>query len=134
MNKSELNNHRMPVQSEFNDTVAKSIDHKTKFLNLSEETLAHPLEQLKNLANHWSIDLYSSEFANQLDKQNIWPHLREKFHYPKLKDLSRVDLDLVPNIDDDCIYLTGNSLGLQPKSAQEYVNRQFEKWAKMFNT
>ena len=43
-----------------------------------------------------------------------------------------VDTALIKNPDDDCIYLCGNSLGLQPKSARDYVNRQFEKWEKMF--
>lgn len=129
MNKSELINSRMPVQSESNDAEIQNIDQKAKSLNIS----AHPLEQLKDLANNWNIDLYSSEFATKLDKQNIWPHSREKFHYPRLKDLSRVDLNLVENKDDECIYLTGNSLGLQPKSAKDYVNRQLDKWAKMYN-
>jgi hypothetical protein len=133
MSKSELITSRMPVQSGLNDTEEQIIDQKAKSLNLSAKTSIHPLEQLRDLANNWNIDLYSSEFANKLDQENVWPHLREKFHYPKLKDLTRVDLNLVENKDDECVYLTGNSLGLQPKSAKDYVNRQFDKWAKMFS-
>ena len=43
-----------------------------------------------------------------------------------------VDTSLIKNPEDECIYLCGNSLGLQPKSARDYVNRQFEKWEKMY--
>jgi kynureninase len=42
-----------------------------------------------------------------------------------------VDLSLINDPDQECIYLCGNSLGLQPKTAREYVNRQFDKWEKM---
>ena len=43
----------------------------------------------------------------------------------------KVDLSLINDPDQECIYLCGNSLGLQPKTAREYVNRQFDKWEKM---
>lgn len=32
---------------------------------------------------------------------------------------------------DDCIYLTGNSLGLQPRKTQEYVDAELEDWARL---
>lgn len=32
----------------------------------------------------------------------------------------------------DCIYLVGNSLGLQPKRARKYVEEELDKWAKMY--
>ena len=41
-------------------------------------------------------------------------------------------MSLVKNERDESIYLCGNSLGLMPKAASEYVNRQFDKWAKMY--
>ena len=40
-------------------------------------------------------------------------------------------MSVVSSPEDECIYLCGNSLGLLPRTAPEYVNRQFEKWAKM---
>ena len=48
--------------------------------------------------------------------------------------LFQVDAKLIAEPDNDCIYLCGNSLGLQPKTAREYVNRQFDKWGKMYAT
>lgn len=30
----------------------------------------------------------------------------------------------------DCVYLTGNSLGLQAKKSQQYLNEEMEKWKK----
>ncbi len=32
--------------------------------------------------------------------------------------------------DSDCIYLCGNSLGLKPKKADEYMREQMESWGK----
>ncbi len=46
-------------------------------------------------------------------------------------DVSAADLSLV-NGADECIYLVGNSLGLQPKKARQYLEEELEKWAKMY--
>lgn len=45
-------------------------------------------------------------------------------------DVSAADLSLVDG-SQDCIYLVGNSLGLQPKMARVYLSEELEKWAKM---
>lgn len=92
---------------------------------------SHPFDILKNFATLWNLDVFSEEFSTQLDKRNIWPSLREKFFYPKIKDLPNVDLSLVNNPDEECIYLCGNSLGLEPKSCPEYINAELEKWSKL---
>mgnify|MGYP001810350347 CR=1 FL=1 len=49
----------------------------------------HPLNKLIDLAKKWNLELTSKEFAQRLDNENIWPTHREKFYYPKLKDLSQ---------------------------------------------
>ena len=33
----------------------------------------------------------------------------------------------------EIVYMTGNSLGLQPKSAKEYVNCEMDKWARRWD-
>ena len=33
-------------------------------------------------------------------------------------------------MSDDCIYLAGNSLGLQPKGSQELVQHEMDKWSR----
>lgn len=45
-------------------------------------------------------------------------HYRDHFHIPKVDG-------------KDSIYLCGNSLGLQPKKAREYVNEELDDWAEL---
>ncbi|XP_074482814.1 kynureninase [Sebastes fasciatus] len=72
----------------------------------------------------------SSEVAAYLDKHDSLRHLREEFLMPTISDLPPSDLSLVDG-SKECIYLVGNSLGLQPKMARKYVGEELEKWAKM---
>jgi kynureninase len=58
------------------------------------------------------------EFAQQLDRQDPLKHFRDYFHIPQYNG-------------KDKIYFTGNSLGLQPKTAEEYVGQELESWATM---
>jgi kynureninase len=44
---------------------------------------------------------------------------RERFHFPKTKS------------GDDCVYLCGHSLGLQPKQSREYVEQELTDWAQL---
>jgi kynureninase len=55
-------------------------------------------------------------FANQLDEQDSLNHFREQFYIPVING-------------NECIYFTGNSLGLQPKTTQDYVVNELEDWA-----
>jgi kynureninase len=58
----------------------------------------------------------SLSFAQKLDEQDELKSYREKFH--------------IPVIDGkETIYLTGNSLGLQPKSTIDYINTELKDWA-----
>jgi kynureninase len=56
------------------------------------------------------------EFAKQQDEKDPLKSFRDKFYIPILNG-------------KDCIYFTGNSLGLQPKTAQDYVLDEMENWA-----
>jgi kynureninase len=55
-------------------------------------------------------------FAQQLDGQDALKHFRERFYIPLVNG-------------KECIYFTGNSLGLQPKTTQDYVLNELEDWA-----
>ncbi len=57
--------------------------------------------------------------AVELDAQDPCAAYRSRFHIPKRKDGS------------DVIYLCGNSLGLQPKTASTYVQQELDDWAKL---
>lgn len=58
------------------------------------------------------------EFAKQLDSQDELSHFRDLFYIPIVHS-------------KESIYFTGNSLGLQPKSTQDYVLNELEDWASM---
>lgn len=56
------------------------------------------------------------EFARQLDEKDELKSFRNKFYIPIVNG-------------KECIYFTGNSLGLQPKTTQDYVVNELEDWA-----
>lgn len=58
------------------------------------------------------------EFAQQLDSQDELKNYRKEFVFPQHKG-------------KDVIYFTGNSLGLQPKKAKNYVNDVMDDWANL---
>ena len=55
-------------------------------------------------------------FAAELDAQDPLAQYREKFYIPKAKDGSA------------CVYLCGQSLGLQPKTVRAYVEQELKDW------
>ncbi len=57
----------------------------------------------------------SKEFALAQDSNDPLLGYRQKFHIPKVND-------------KDCIYFTGNSLGLQPTSTKKYIEEELEDW------
>ncbi|MFT5635533.1 MAG: kynureninase [Cognaticolwellia sp.] len=59
----------------------------------------------------------SLAYAKKQDAQDPLAAYRDKFHHPVI-DGKQV------------LYFTGNSLGLQPKSAREYINKELDEWAK----
>ena len=59
------------------------------------------------------------EFAQELDKKDPLSKYRKQFHIPKDKN------------GNPWIYLCGNSLGLQPKITQNYIQQELEDWANL---
>jgi kynureninase len=57
-------------------------------------------------------------FAKKLDREDPLKHFRSKFYIPQVNGKTS-------------IYLTGNSLGLQPRSTKKFVNEELEDWAKL---
>jgi kynureninase len=55
------------------------------------------------------------EFAKLLDAQDVLAKYRQQFYFPKLNG-------------KEAIYLTGNSLGLQPKTALAALEQELEDW------
>lgn len=59
------------------------------------------------------------EFAQELDNNDSLSKYREQFHIPKDKN------------GNPWIYLCGNSLGLQPKITQNYIQQELNDWANL---
>ncbi len=57
----------------------------------------------------------SLSFAQKMDEQDALGHFRDQFFFPKYEDRNS-------------LYFCGNSLGLQPKSVQSYLEQELEHW------
>jgi len=60
----------------------------------------------------------SLDFAQQADRNDPMAHFRNDFRFPTNAKGEKL------------IYLCGNSLGLQPKRTQEYIQQELNDWAK----
>ena len=56
------------------------------------------------------------EFAKEQDAADPLKKFRERFYFPQMNGR-------------DVVYFTGNSLGLQPKTTQDFVLKELEDWA-----
>ncbi|SHJ58575.1 kynureninase [Aquimarina spongiae] len=59
----------------------------------------------------------SLDFAKEQDQKDKLAAYRDKFHIPKDSN------------GKDWIYMCGNSLGLQPKTTQQYIQQELKDWA-----
>jgi kynureninase len=69
------------------------------------------------------MDKASLEFAIALDKKH--GSFRQDFYIPTVRQVAPSSSD-----DSECVYLCGNSLGLQPKRTQELITQELDVWAK----
>lgn len=58
------------------------------------------------------------DFAEKLDQNDPLKSYQEQFHIPK-------------HNGDACLYFTGNSLGLQPKSARKFIDQELQNWQEL---
>ena len=66
--------------------------------------------------NILAIDPCNLESALEQDKNDPISHFRQRFHFPKF------------NSDQSYIYFSGNSLGIQPDTAKQYVMEELDAW------
>ncbi|OJJ32084.1 hypothetical protein ASPWEDRAFT_116757 [Aspergillus wentii DTO 134E9] len=74
----------------------------------------------------------SKEYAEARDAQDPLGRFRQEFIIPSKKDLTRKTLALTEEEDPSdprCIYLCGNSLGLQPHNTKKYIEQYLRTWA-----
>ena len=60
---------------------------------------------------------FSLDCAKKLDENDGLRSYRDHFHIPNFSG-------------KESIYFTGNSLGLQPKSVQSYIQKELDDWSK----
>lgn len=61
----------------------------------------------------------TAEFADAMDAADPLGHFRGRFYVPRREDGS------------EAVYFTGNSLGLQPRTAREYIEQELDDWARL---
>jgi len=77
----------------------------------------------KSIHESGNLDPRSVDFAAWMDSHDELSTFREEFHIPETPAGAK---HRKPG--SACIYLCGNSLGLQPKNTQSYVVEELEKW------
>ncbi len=93
------------------------------------------VEQIKHgppLPPDVDIRAHSREYAESLDAQDPLSKLRNEFLIPSKADLKRPTLssrDPEESPPPACIYLCGNSLGLQPRRTREYISSSLTAWS-----
>ncbi len=60
-----------------------------------------------------------AEFAAAMDRKDPLAHFRQRFCFPKTKS------------GEECTYLCGHSLGLQPNTARSYVEQELHDWCEL---
>lgn len=71
---------------------------------------------IKNFYGDMTKFQNSIDFAREMDQNDPLKDFRAKFYFPQMNG-------------KDVIYLTGNSLGLQPRTTQDLVLQELEDWA-----
>lgn len=61
---------------------------------------------------------FSEDFAGEMDEMDPLAGFRSKFFFPKVDGR-------------EAIYFCGNSLGLQPKTTKDYIQKELDNWADM---
>ena len=59
------------------------------------------------------------DFALELDLKDNLKTYRDLFYIP------------LQNNGEECIYMCGNSLGLQPKQTKDFIKQELDDWAKL---
>jgi kynureninase len=75
---------------------------------------------LTNSSSHVRPEFQPGEdFAITMDERDPLKEFRKRFLFPKNEE------------GEDCIYLCGHSLGLQPRTAGAYIEQELQDWARL---
>lgn len=70
-------------------------------------------------------------FALAMDASDPLAFMREKFCIPAVGDVVPRGVQPSGNEKQPCVYLVGNSLGLQPKATRSAMEQELEDWARL---
>ncbi|CAG2171465.1 unnamed protein product [Oppiella nova] len=96
-----------------------------------------PIKVFRSKSQLLKVPIDSPEFARHMDEEDRFASFRDQFVFPLKKDLPYecsqlgVRHSLVRLFDEteECLYLCGQSLGLEPKPLGKYVNQVLDNWA-----
>ena len=81
------------------------------------------MQRLHEIAESQGISLDNyAKLAEVLDENDELSRFRDKFILPEMSPSSTIGMT------GSVVYLSGNSLGLQPKSLRSYLHAQLDKW------
>eukprot|EP01119_Soliformovum_irregulare_P000861 TRINITY_DN10630_c0_g1_i1.p1 TRINITY_DN10630_c0_g1~~TRINITY_DN10630_c0_g1_i1.p1 ORF type:complete len:447 (-),score=135.27 TRINITY_DN10630_c0_g1_i1:16-1356(-) len=86
------------------------------------------MEELRSVSQSLGISLDDPKFASEMDSRDPLKEFRGKFHIPKAITIAHDAPDASVVEGSDCLYFTGNSLGLQPKSTRKYIEEELLEW------
>ncbi|CAL4098530.1 unnamed protein product [Meganyctiphanes norvegica] len=81
-----------------------------------------------NVLRGYGLDVTTPEFAKMMDMQDPLRKFRDRFSYPKNGSLDGTSKSLV-DPQEECVYLSGNACGLQPKVATNILQENMSQWA-----
>ncbi|KAL7651110.1 Kynureninase (L-kynurenine hydrolase) [Aspergillus niger] len=95
--------------------------------------LGHESSVSSPLSYKTDSNAFTREYAESLDAQDPLRDFRKEFIIPSKVDLKRKTLAIDDSSKDEsdprCIYLCGNSLGVQPRNARKYIDYYLRTWA-----
>ena len=94
-----------------------SADAVSEAFTAVTERAGHPAELLRSLSSTLDASLASAAFADALDAAEPLRSVRSRFHIPPA------------DAGAEQVYLTGHSLGLQPRATRDGVLAELDKWA-----
>ncbi|XP_063868605.1 kynureninase-like isoform X1 [Scylla paramamosain] len=92
---------------------------------------ASPREVLESLAAKQGLDLLGPAFADHMDNEDPLRGMKDRFVFPRVADQTCVEGIMAEGEEEECIYMCGNSLGLQPKTTKDKVAETLNSWAKL---
>lgn len=114
-----------------NPPIAHDADNAQKCAKWSGEARSQIRSSTAHLPPTPVRELWDHSYATVLDGRDRLKHLRDEFIIPTRGDLRQPRHARLTEEDSSqsCIYLCGNSLGLQPRRTADRVNEHLNAWA-----